>query len=152
MCVKYILTKIFFKTWHNAPTEIAILNIGGRKPLIASARRRSLAAMLKSTSPVEAITSTLERIVGKSLRAAPQTNAPVLAWPVVCGSAVAERTRAIEFARGILTVEVPDAGWRAELQRLAPQYLAVINRYAAKSVNRIEFVVKSKNAEVRMQK
>jgi len=96
---------------------------------------------------VEAITSTLEKIVGKSLRAGSQAGAPVLAWPIVCGSAVAERTRAIEFARGILTVEVADAGWRAELQRLAPQYLSAINRYAGKNVNRIEFVVKS-----RMQK
>jgi len=103
--------------------------------------------MLKSTSPVEAITSTLERIVSKSLHAGPAGDAPLLAWPIVCGSAVAERTRALEFNKAVLTVEVPDAGWRAELQRLAPQYLAVINRYAAKSVNRIEFVVK-----VRIQK
>jgi hypothetical protein len=110
--------------------------------------------MLKSTSPVEAITSTLERIVGKSLHAAPPANAPVLAWPLACGSAVAERTRALDFAKGVLTVEVPDVGWRAELQRLAPQYLAVINRFAAKSVNRIEFVarVRMQNSEVRIQK
>jgi predicted nucleic acid-binding Zn ribbon protein len=110
-------------------------------------RQRSPAAMLKSTSPVEAITSTLERIVGKSLHAAAPANAPALAWPLACGSAVAERTRALDFSKGVLTVEVPDAGWRVELQRLAPQYLAVINRYATKSVNRIEFVVK-----VKMQK
>ena len=125
-----------------------------QKTTVASARRAVLAAMLKSTSAVEAITSTLEKIVGKSLHAAPQANAPVLAWPVVCGSAVAERTRALDFSKGVLTVEVPDAGWRAELQRLTPQYLAVINRYAARSVNRIEFVVRGRmqNAEVRMQK
>jgi len=30
------------------------------------------------------------------------------------------------------------------LRRLAPQYLAVINRFAAKSVNRIEFVVRGR--------
>jgi len=96
---------------------------------------------------VEAITSTLERIVGKSLHTAAPANAPVLAWPLACGSAVAERTRALDFAKGVLTIEVPDVGWRAELQRLAPQYLAVINRFAAKGVNRIEFVVK-----LRMQK
>jgi hypothetical protein len=38
-------------------------------------------------------------------------------------------------------VEVPDAGWRAELKSLAPQYLAVMNRYVAERVERIEFVV-----------
>jgi hypothetical protein len=38
-------------------------------------------------------------------------------------------------------VEVPDAGWKTELQALAPQYLAVINRYVAENIHRIEFVV-----------
>ena len=53
------------------------------------------------------------------------------------------RTRALDFSQGILRVEVPDWGWRAELQALAPQYLAVINRYVAESVKRIEFVMNS---------
>jgi hypothetical protein len=38
--------------------------------------------------------SDLERIVEQSLRQAPPLEAPLMAWPVVCGSAVAERTRA----------------------------------------------------------
>jgi hypothetical protein len=46
-------------------------------------------------------------------------------------------------------VEVPDWGWRAELQALAPQYLAVINRYVAESVKRIEFVVPDKGEGAR---
>ena len=50
------------------------------------------------------------------------------------------------FRQGILRVEVPDWGWRAELQALAPQYLAVINRYVAESVKRIEFVIPDKAA------
>lgn len=68
----------------------------------------------------------------------------MLAWPLACGHAVAVRTRALDFAQGILRVEVPDWGWRAELQALAPQYLAVINRYVAESVKRIEFVIPDK--------
>lgn len=64
-----------------------------------------------------------------------------MAWPVVCGSAVAERTRAIHFVDGVLQVEVADAGWRSELQALAPRYLAAINRYTVEIVRRIEFVV-----------
>ena len=91
---------------------------------------------------MEALTPTLEKIVAKSVRSASPSDAPVLAWPLACGSAVAARTRALDFTNGVLTVEVPDVGWRAELQRLAPQYLAVINRYASKSVNRILFVVR----------
>lgn len=64
-----------------------------------------------------------------------------MAWPVVCGSAVAERTRALTFLDGVLRVAVPDAGWKSELQTLAPRYLTAINRYTVEMVRRIEFVV-----------
>ncbi len=84
----------------------------------------------------------LEKIVVSSLRRAPQAEAPLLAWPLVCGSVVAERTRAIEFAAAVLRVEVPDAGWRREMQSLAPRYLATLNRYAGQKVERIEFVIR----------
>jgi hypothetical protein len=67
--------------------------------------------------------------------------APLMAWPLVCGSAVAERTRALGFMDGVLRVAVPDAGWKAELQTLAPRYLAALNRYTLQMVRRIEFVV-----------
>lgn len=86
----------------------------------------------------------IDKIVADSLRRAPLGTGPVLAWPIACGQAVAARTLALDFAQGVLRVEVPDTGWRAELQSLAPQYLAVINRYTGESVRRIEFVV-SKN-------
>jgi hypothetical protein len=83
----------------------------------------------------------LEKIVVQSLRQAPPADAPLLAWPLVCGSAVAERTRALAFAGGVLRVEVADAGWKSELQALAPRYVAVINRYTTETVQRIEFVL-----------
>jgi len=53
--------------------------------------------------------SHLEKIVAQSLRQAPPGEAPLMAWPVVCGSAVAERTRALTFLDGVLRVAVPDA-------------------------------------------
>jgi len=90
---------------------------------------------------MEHVAPGLEKIVAASLRRAGAGEAPVLAWPLACGARVAERTRAVDFADGILRVEVPDAGWRAELQALAPRYLAVINRYVAENVKRVEFVV-----------
>lgn len=89
----------------------------------------------------------LEKIVAKSLRLAPRAEAPLMAWPVVCGSAVAERTRAVSFEDGVLRVEVAGPGWKAELQALAPRYVAVINRYTAEAVRRIDFVVSRADAE-----
>ena len=85
--------------------------------------------------------SELEKIVARSLRQAPPLETPLMAWPVVCGSAVAERTRALSFADGVLRVAVPEMGWKAELQTLAPRYLASINRYTVEPVRKIEFVV-----------
>ena len=91
----------------------------------------------------------LEKIVARSLRQAPPAQAPLMAWPVVCGSAVAERTQALSFDNGVLRVAVPDAGWKSELQVLAPRYLASINRYTVEMVCRIEFVVSGPDIQVK---
>ncbi len=85
----------------------------------------------------------LENIVAKALRRAPSADSAMLAWPIACGSAVADRTRALSFSDGILQVEVANAGWRRELASLAPRYVAVINKYSAVSVKRIDFVIKA---------
>ena len=82
-------------------------------------------------------------VVPKALHRVPASESAVLAWPIACGSAVAERTRALSFASGVLRVEVADGGWRRELNGLAPRYLAVIKKYSTATVQRIEFVVKA---------
>ncbi len=64
---------------------------------------------------------------------------PMMAWPVVCGAKTAERTRAISFASGVLTVVVPDEAWRKQLQSFVPQYLAALNQLVAEPVSNIEF-------------
>ncbi len=84
----------------------------------------------------------LEKLMLTSLRRTPQGEAPLLAWPLVCGSVVAERTRALDFAGAVLRVEVPDAGWKREMQGLASRYLATLNRYAGQKIERIEFVIR----------
>jgi hypothetical protein len=103
-------------------------------------------SLICMTRAMEQVGAGLEKIVAGSLRRSPAGEGPLLAWALACGQAVAARTRAVDFAQGILRVEVPDAGWRVELQALAPQYLAVINRYVAESVRRIEFVMGEKAA------
>jgi len=89
------------------------------------------------------VSAGLETVIAKALHHAPASESALLAWPVACGSAVADRTRALSFSDGILQVEVADGEWRRELSSLAPRYLAVINKYSATSVKRIEFVVKA---------
>ena len=91
---------------------------------------------------MEQAASRLESVISRVLQQVPAAESVLLAWPVACGSAVAERTQAVAFSDGILQVEVSDAGWRRELSALAPRYLAAVNRYARAKVERIEFVVK----------
>jgi hypothetical protein len=93
--------------------------------------------------------SGLERVVTRSLRQVSKEIAPLLAWPLACGSAVAARTRAVEFSKGILQVEVADEGWKRELQALAPRYLAAINRHVTQNVSRIEFVIRKPTPRTR---
>ena len=91
---------------------------------------------------MERAASLLESVVIKSLHGASARDSALLAWPVACGSTVAERTRAMSFCDGVLQIEVSDMGWRRELSQLAPRYLAAINKYSTARVERIEFVVK----------
>lgn len=84
---------------------------------------------------------TLDKIVAEQLRRAPAQERPLLAWGVVCGKTVAEKTSAKAFSEGELQVTVPDRGWQKELASFLPQYIAGINRLAGKdAVQRITFV------------
>ena len=84
---------------------------------------------------------TLRKIFADKVCAQAGEEAPLLAWPVVCGAAVAQRTRALSFVDGVLMVAVPDAAWRSQLQSMYENYLAGINQLAAKQVKSISFVV-----------
>ena len=96
---------------------------------------------------MERASAGLDKLVAHALRKAPANSRPELAWPLACGSVVAARTRTLGFEGGVLRVEVPDAGWRRELQGLAPRYVAHLNRVAGVEVCRVEFVVREQRGE-----
>ena len=87
--------------------------------------------------------STLKKIFADTLRREGGEDAPLLAWPLVCGSKVAEKTSATGYADGVLTVEVPDATWQQQLHGLNRQYLAALKQISAQPVNAIKFVVRN---------
>jgi predicted nucleic acid-binding Zn ribbon protein len=93
--------------------------------------------------------SGLQKVVTDCLRRTAPGDAAVMAWPLVCGSVMAERSRALAFADGVLRVEVAHAGWKQQLQELAPRYLAILNRYVGNRVERLEFVVAGRQPELR---
>ena len=85
--------------------------------------------------------SGLQKVMADALHRVPAEDSPLLAWPLACGTAVADRTRAVKFEDGILRVEVSDAAWREQLKSLAPRYIATLNQYVGRRVQGISFVV-----------
>jgi Dna[CI] antecedent, DciA len=83
---------------------------------------------------------TLHKIFTDTLRREGGDDAPILAWPLACGSKVAEKTSAIGYADGVLTVEVPDATWRQQLEGFNRQYVAALKQISARPVDAIKFV------------
>ena len=88
--------------------------------------------------------STLKKIFAETLRQQAGDDAPLLAWPLACGAKIAEKTSAVGYADGVLTVEVPDATWQHQLQGLHQQYLGALNPISTQPVNAIKFVVKGR--------
>ncbi len=80
------------------------------------------------------------KIIVDILRRAPAEDAALIAWRLICGSAVDARTTALDFREGVLRVKVPDSTWRANLQELAPQYLESLNRMLNTKAERLVFV------------
>ena len=85
--------------------------------------------------------STLKKIFADNVCRKAGDEAPLLAWPVVCGTTVAEKTRALSFVDGVLVVAVPDTVWRNQLQQMYQQYVAGLNQVSGQRVENISFVV-----------
>ena len=83
----------------------------------------------------------LGQVKTRLLASLPPGEAPLIAWQWVCGQRVAENARAVRYLDEILTVQVPDDGWRRELTDMAASYLGRINQLLPKGmkVKRINF-------------
>ena len=88
--------------------------------------------------------ATLKKIFADTIRRE-GGDAALLAWPLACGAKTAERASAISFADGVLTVCVPDEGWRRQLQSMGMQYLAALNRLSPQPVSKINFVSRAQS-------
>jgi hypothetical protein len=91
---------------------------------------------------MESVRTGLRQIMQDLLRARPQEEAVMLAWPLVCGKEVAARTTAVSFSDGILTIEVSDVSWRNQLQSFASRYLNGYEGLLGQVVKSVQFKVK----------
>ena len=84
----------------------------------------------------------LHKLFSDALENASADEAPLLAWPLVCGPGVANRTRPMDFIGGVLRVQVPDKEWKAQLESLVDDYLRAFGTLLSKKkVTKIEFIV-----------
>lgn len=90
---------------------------------------------------MEHVRAALQKILLEALYRAPEEDVPLLAWPIVCGSSVAEKTRALRFHEGELVVEVPDARWRTQMLALGREYVANLREVTNGRVERLRFVL-----------
>lgn len=90
---------------------------------------------------MESARETLTKIVVEMIRQSPPDQAPVVAWQFICGKSVADRTEALSFADGVLSVRVSDVAWRSQLADMTPHYLELLRRYTGQKVQRISFVL-----------
>lgn len=89
----------------------------------------NLPAILKALGPNEAVTRALA----------------ISQWSKVAGETLAQRAKAIDFAGGRLIVAVADATWQQNLEGLAPELVAKLNRKLGDGVVRfIEFRIQSR--------
>jgi predicted nucleic acid-binding Zn ribbon protein len=87
---------------------------------------------------------TLQKIMADTLKRLPPEQVPLAAWEIAAGKAVAEKTRALSFVEGVLSVEVPDATWRSQLGSMTNQFLSQLNQYSSQRIERLEFVIAGK--------
>src|SRR5438270_8601354 len=85
----------------------------------------------------------LQSLARHLLRNAAPEEAVVLVWPLVCGSAVAGRARAVAFENETLRVAVPDKGWQSQLEAFTVQYLERLSNLAGVRVKRISYEIAS---------
>jgi predicted nucleic acid-binding Zn ribbon protein len=77
---------------------------------------------------MEPASSTLQRIMAKTLERLPADELPQAVWDFAAGRAVAEKTRVLAFENRTMVIEVPDSTWRAQLGAMAAQFLARLNQ------------------------
>ncbi|HWY71059.1 MAG TPA: DciA family protein [Terriglobales bacterium] len=85
----------------------------------------------------------LQALTARVLRNTDPAEAVVLAWPLVCGTAVAERVRAVAFENETLRVAVPDKGWQSQLEAFSAQYLHRLSNLSGVTVKRISYEIGS---------
>jgi hypothetical protein len=97
---------------------------------------------------VEQVFTTVKGVLREmDVDAAAEEALVLAAWPEIAGEMLRDRTTALEYADRRLVIEVADATWKKNLEYLAPQMLAKLNRSLDRAkVDLLDFRVRKTGA------
>lgn len=90
------------------------------------------------------ISDGLRRTLIDAVKDAPEGDRLEMAWRVVAGTAVADRTRVASLSGGVLKVVVADKAWAGQLDMLARQYVSQLGDLLPGTVKEIRFEVEAR--------
>lgn len=96
---------------------------------------------------MEGMRDLLKGSLGRSLRALRDEDKLAAAWPVVCGKALAERGTVLDYADGMVRVEVADGAWLRQMMSMRGQLAGELARIAGVKVSEIHFEVKGSDTK-----
>ena len=97
---------------------------------------------------MEGMRDLLKGSLRRSLGAMQDVDRLAAAWPVACGKALAERGVVVEYAGGVVHVEVADGAWLRQMRSMQIQLAGEIARIAGVKVVGIHFEVKGQRTVV----
>lgn len=77
--------------------------------------------------------------LARGLQAMPAVDRLTVAWPVVCGTAMARHGRITDYAEGFVHIAVSDAGWMRQMRAMQNRIAAELGRIAGVPVAGIHF-------------
>ena len=81
----------------------------------------------------------LRSSLGKSLSGLTPVDKLAAAWAVACGRSMAEHGVVIEYAGGVVTIEVSDDAWLQQMLHMRGQLTGELRRIAAVELREIHF-------------
>jgi len=92
--------------------------------------------------PLDKMRDLLKASLGRTLQSLPAEDRLAMAWPVVCGRAMAEHGAIIGYADGIARVQVTGGAWRQQFQAMQNQLASELTRVAGVNVTAIHWEFK----------
>ena len=97
---------------------------------------------------MQGIRDVLRGSLGRSLRTLPDEDRLAAAWPVACGSALAQRAEVLGLdGQGVLHVRVLEPAWRSQFFEMRAMLTAELSRIAGVRLETIHFEEQSQASE-----